>query len=79
MEENNDGDFIAGDMWSVQSEPEITGLIHDEIGGGDDVDGFRIGRSTEIEEAEETAVDSSVRTLSVIGHGGDNGESDSCF
>lgn len=63
MEENDDRESSIGGCvgGSEEAEPEPAGGIADDgVGGDDGADGFGVGRSFEIKEAEKTFADGAV-------------------
>lgn len=62
MEEHDDGKGCSGrgGGGDKEAEPEIAGWVDGDVGGGDAVDGFGIGRELAVDYVEEGAVDGAI-------------------
>lgn len=77
VEVDDDGKILAGGggfSREEEAEPEVPGGVDCGVGGGDAVHWFVRGRDFEVQEAQETAVDSAVTAETGVGDGGYNGK-----
>lgn len=56
-------------------EPEVSGRVDGDVVGSDAFDGFGVGRSFDVEEVEEAAVDGAVAAACGVGYGGESPKS----